>query len=203
MNKLIPIVMLGSLLSSPISFAEDEYDYIPTPIGEQVDDLKDDDSDGVINARDLCPGTPIEAEINNDGCGARLSTESRLELRILFPNDSDEINPVFSNQIEEMANFLAEFPTTSIEIQGYASKTGSAEYNVALSERRATAVQDELLSFGVQENRVAIVGFGDTKLADENDSEVSHALNRRVTATVVGYKGEVKKRWTIFTTIEK
>ncbi|MEF1308385.1 OmpA family protein, partial [Vibrio owensii] len=50
---------------------------------------------------------------------------------------------------------------------------------------------------------VTIVGYGDTVLASPGTDETSHELNRRVTATVVGYKGEVKKEWTIFTTLPK
>ncbi|MEF1164315.1 OmpA family protein, partial [Vibrio parahaemolyticus] len=58
-----------------------------------------------------------------------------------------------------------------------------------------------LLSYGIEPNRVRIIGFGDIHLAEQGTDQVSHALNRRVTASVVGYKGKVKKEWTIFTTL--
>ncbi len=54
-------------------------------------------------------------------------------------------------------------------------------------------MRDALLSYGIEPNRVRIIGFGDTHLAEQGTDQVSHALNRRVTASVVGYKGKVKK----------
>ncbi len=100
-----------------------------------------------------------------------------------------------------MAEFLQTYPSTSIELQGYASKVGSAEHNLALSKQRSEAVRDQLLRYGVAPERVNIVGYGDSVLEVEGTDDVNHARNRRVTATVVGYKGEVVKEWTIFTTL--
>jgi len=181
--------------------AEDEYDYRSVPIAEQIADLQDDDNDGVINARDLCPGTPKGSEIDNDGCGEYIKTSENMQVRILFANDSDEINPIFRKQVQELADFLKAYPTTSIELRGYASKIGDSKYNQDLSERRARNVHDALISNDIEPDRVSIIGFGDTHLAQEGTDEVSHALNRRVTASVIGYKGDFIKEWTIFTTL--
>ncbi len=181
----------------------DEYDYMPTPIAEQSADHMDDDRDGVINHRDLCPGTPEGSELDNDGCGEYAKSSQKMQIRVLFANDSDVINPIFSKQIRDLSAFLKEYPSTSIELQGYTSITGTDEYNLDLSKRRAENVRQELIKNGISPNRLRIVGFGETKLASFGTDEVSHALNRRVTATVVGYKGEVKKEWTIFTALPK
>jgi outer membrane protein OmpA-like peptidoglycan-associated protein len=102
-----------------------------------------------------------------------------------------------------MAEFLERYKSASIQIQGYASKIGTPEYNLELSKKRAHAVEDELLSYGTEPSRVTIVGYGETRLESEGEDETSHALNRRVTATVVGLKEEVIEEWTIFTVIEK
>ncbi|ENM5845213.1 OmpA family protein [Vibrio mimicus] len=179
----------------------DEYDYRPTPLANQVADLKDDDNDGVINARDLCPDTPRGSEIDNDGCGTFIKSSQMQQLHILFANDSSVIEPAFLTQIRQMAEFLQGYPSTSIELQGYASKVGRAEYNLALSKQRSETVRDQLIRYGVAPNRVNIVGYGDSVLVAEGEDDISHARNRRVTATVVGYKGEVVKEWTIFTTL--
>lgn len=205
--KVIPIFFMACLISACSSNSNtetgDEYEYIETPTSDQIADLLDDDRDGVINARDLCPGTPQRSEIDNDGCGEYLKTSQEMQIRVLFANDSDEINPVFTQQLSELSEFLEEYPSTSIELQGYASRTGTAEHNLDLSKRRAENVRRVLLQNGISPNRVTIVGYGDTVLASTGTDETSHALNRRVTATVVGYKGEVKKEWTIFTTLPK
>ncbi len=78
---------------------------------------------------------------------------------------------------------------------------GKSDYNLNLSKKRSETVENQLLRYGIESNRVRIVGFGDTELASNGDTEVAHALNRRVTATVVGYKGAVVKEWNIFTTL--
>ncbi|HGE6067859.1 TPA: OmpA family protein [Vibrio cholerae] len=179
----------------------DEYDYRPTPLANQIADLQDDDRDGVINARDLCPDTPKGSEIDNDGCGTFVKASQMQQLHILFANNSSSIEPAFLTQIRQMAEFLQTYPSTSIELQGYASKVGSAEHNLALSKQRSESVRDQLLRYGVAPERVNIVGYGDSVLEVEGTDDVSHARNRRVTATVVGYKGEVVKEWTIFTTL--
>ncbi|MBT0067958.1 OmpA family protein [Vibrio alginolyticus] len=192
---------LGMLAITQHVVAEDEYEYRPVPNAEQIADLQDDDNDGVINARDMCPGTPKGSEVDNDGCGEYIKASDNMQVRILFANDSDEINPVFRRQVRELSDFLKEYPTTSIELHGYASKVGGSKHNQDLSERRARNVREALLSYDIEPSRVRIVGFGDTHLAQQGTDEVSHALNRRVTASVVGYKGEIKREWTIFTTL--
>ncbi|ELB2788667.1 OmpA family protein [Vibrio alginolyticus] len=192
---------LGMLAITQHVVAEDEYEYRPVPNAEQIADLQDDDNDGVINARDMCPGTPEGSEVDNDGCGEYIKASDNMQVRILFANDSDEINPVFRRQVRELSDFLKEYPTTSIELHGYASKVGGSKHNQDLSERRARNVRQALLSYDIEPSRVRIVGFGDTHLAQQGTDEVSHALNRRVTASVVGYKGEIKREWTIFTTL--
>ncbi len=201
---------LATLMASAQVFAvdtalesNDVYDYKNTPIANQIDDLMDDDNDGVINARDLCPETPSTAEIDNDGCGTYIKSSERMQIRVLFANDSDEVSPVFRRQIREMSAFLTEYPSTSIELQGYASKTGNAEHNLDLSKRRANNVRNMLIEYGISHTRVNIVGFGDNNLPNDGTDEVSHALNRKVVASVVGFRGHVKEEWTIFTAIPK
>ncbi|KGK16150.1 membrane protein [Vibrio navarrensis] len=197
----LPFALAAVLVSA--SILADEYDYRPTPIADQIDDLQDQDRDGVINARDLCPDTPSTAEVDNDGCGTYIKTSQQMQIRVLFANNSDVINPVFRSQIKELAEFLKLYPSTSIELQGFASRTGNAKLNLELSQRRADNVKEMLISYGISSNRVRIVGFGDSKLANDGDDEVSHALNRRVVASVVGHKGDIKEEWTIFTRLPK
>ena len=75
-----------------------------------------------------------------------------------------------------MAEFLKKYKTASIEIQGYASKVGSNEYNLELSKKRANEVQSEILQNGIAADRVRIVGFGESRLEKEGDDPTSHAL---------------------------
>ncbi|WP_371833280.1 OmpA family protein [Vibrio sp.] len=205
--KSVSIFTLTSI-SIALSFTsqaneEDEYSYIDTPKAIQIADLLDDDRDGVINARDICPDTPEGAKINNDGCAELVKEQEELAMRVLFAHDSYEINPAFAEQIQMMADFLEKYTSASIQIQGHTSKVGPEAYNYNLSEQRANAVEEELLYYGIAPERVTIVGFGESRLEDEGDDEVAHAANRRVTASVVGLNEKVVEEWSIFSIIEK
>lgn len=121
--KKISVLSTLIMVTSSSAIAQqfnDEYAYLPTPKPEQIYDLQDDDNDGVINARDLCPGTPVVAEIDNDGCGSYFESSEQKQLHILFANNSTEINPAFLSQIRQMAAFLKRYETTTIQLQGYA-----------------------------------------------------------------------------------
>ncbi|GAD79230.1 OmpA family protein [Vibrio ezurae] len=198
MNKLI----LASVISFTIvGCANDTEEYIDTPLPDQQADLRDFDRDGVINARDKCPGTPSSARVSNDGCEERIEVSQEQNLKILFEHNSTDVHPVFRGQIEGMAEFLKQYPETSIEIKGFASNPGDRQYNLNLSRNRALLVQDKLIGFGVDPSRVVIIGHGEDDTDDDNP--IDEALERRVEAKVVGFKGDFVKEWTIFTTLPK
>lgn len=199
-TSIYPVLIASLFLTACVS---GDKDYMETPKSDQIADLRDDDYDGVINARDICPGTPRGAEIDNDGCAEYVEHSDKKDLKILFANDSSEISPIFKTEIRTMAEFLGEYPDTSIQLQGFASQQGNAEYNIHLSKLRASAVRIALIEYGVDPDRIETVGFGDTQLTAKGDSAVSHALNRRVVASVVGFKGDVINEWNIFTRKKK
>jgi outer membrane protein OmpA-like peptidoglycan-associated protein len=189
---LLPLLLAGCISSD----VETEY-----PIAAQKADLRDYDSDGVINERDTCTTTPNGSKISNDGCESFYQTDEQKLLKVLFDNDSTDIPSIFATQITEMVTFLEEYPDTEIELQGFASKPGNHEHNMWLSQERAKSVQKMMVSKGVDIERLTIVGFGDSKAV--HDGQADQALDRKVVATVVGFKGDVVKEWHIFTTRAK
>ncbi|MGF1755570.1 OmpA family protein [Vibrio makurazakiensis] len=206
--KITQLALSLFALSSPLAvhasdIQSDEFEYREVPNSIQNADLIDDDNDGVINARDLCPGTPAKAELDNDGCSTYIKTSENKDIHILFSNDSAVVNPVFLAQIREMSDFLEQYSSTSIELLGYASKVGKASYNLELSKKRANAVRQALIDNGVSHTRIRIVGYGADNLTDLGTDELTHAKNRKVLASVVGFKGNVKEEWDIFTKIKK
>lgn len=169
------------------------------PVANQTLDLQDSDNDGVINARDLCKKTPLNAIINNDGCHNNFNKLNQYKLRVLFANNSTEITKDTLDQISIMADNLSKYPNTNLQLQGFASKTGSSAYNKTLSRKRALAVRSVLINdYGISANRLTIIGYGDTKPAALGDTEDAYAQNRRVTATLVNKESGVKQRWTIY-----
>ncbi|WP_299691008.1 OmpA family protein [uncultured Vibrio sp.] len=199
---IAPLCLIALATSTFAESQNDEFEYRPLPPAPQSYDLLDDDNDGVINARDLCVDTQMGAEIDNDGCGSYFESSEEKQIHVLFANNSTEISPVFLGQIRQMADFLKRYESTRIQLQGYASKVGNAEHNLMLSKERASNVKRALASNGVQPSRVDIVGHGDVGFSS-NDTEINHALNRKVVASVMGFKGNIKEEWHIFTKLNK
>ncbi|AMG28907.1 OmpA family protein [Grimontia hollisae] len=173
------------------------------PLAEQRSDLFDADSDGVINARDLCDNTPQEAVIDNDGCPTYLLLESNNSLRIQFANDSAIVEPAYREALDKMAGFLKLYPETFLELQGHTSSPGSDDYNQNLSIQRAKAVQAHLIEKGVPIDRLTLIGLGEGDLMLADNTETTQFVNRRVVGRVKGFKGDIKEAWTIFTQREQ
>ncbi|WP_435246938.1 OmpA family protein [Vibrio sp. nBUS_14] len=200
-NTILSLCFMVASTNTLAENNEDEFEYRVLPSVTQSYDLLDD-NDGVINARDLCADTQVGAEIDNDGCGSYFESSEKKELHILFANNSTEINPAFHSQIRQMAAFLKRYEGTTIELQGYASKVGNAEHNLKLSKDRASHVKLALISNGIQPSRVNIVGHGDSDFSSD-DTQIKHALQRKVVASVAGFKGNIKEEWHIFAKIKK
>lgn len=185
------ILLSAGLLLTGCSSTIDSY---PKQISQF--DLKDNDQDGVINARDRCQQTKNLNIINNNGCGSQVIDTKNYNLHILFPNDSIFINPTFSNEIEFMSNFMKDYPSTKVVINGYASQVGHSDYNQILSLRRSNAVKNMLMSHNIAPSRITIQGFGETVPVIIASKE-SNTLSRRVTASLIGKRLEYLKQWNV------
>ena len=172
------------------------------PIAKQTKNLFDNDSDGVINQRDHCPKTPIDAVVDNDGCPSYIDSSEENKIHVLFANDSSEIPENYMQNINKMSEFLVKYPKTHIELKGYASPVGNAAYNIALSKRRANAIRQALINHGISPSRIKTMGFGDSDPIAAYDIEESNTLSRRVVAQVVGSQENVVREWTVYTVRE-
>jgi len=165
----------------------------------QVFDLNDTDRDGVIVARDLCPSTIIGASIDNNGCGKITAIYERSELKILFANDSDIIEPMYLDQVAAIATFMDQFPDTKVTIEGHCSKTGSYDHNLTLSQHRAEAVTTALNEeFGIATDRLIAIGYGWNNPVNPEENELAYTQNRRVIAEVTGEDSMPELKWHIY-----
>jgi outer membrane protein OmpA-like peptidoglycan-associated protein len=99
---------------------------------------------------------------------------------ITFATDQDQINPAVYPVLDSVAVVLNKYPRTLLDIDGHTDDTGSAQYNQALSERRAVSVAQYLNGRAVDPRRLLVVGFGEARPIAPNDSEAGRAMNRRV-----------------------
>jgi outer membrane protein OmpA-like peptidoglycan-associated protein len=109
----------------------------------------------------------------------------RMPSGITFPVDSSAIQPEFRSTLDGVAQTLASYSQTYIDVLGHTDSTGSDAYNQALSERRAQSVGDYLSMRGVARARMGIRGFGETQPITSNETEEGRSQNRRVEIKVV------------------
>lgn len=99
---------------------------------------------------------------------------------VFFAWDRAEITPVAATILDQVANDFAEGEVPTLILSGHTDTTGTAEYNMALSERRARAVAAELVARGVPETALEVTWFGETQLRVPTGDNVREPQNRRV-----------------------
>jgi outer membrane protein OmpA-like peptidoglycan-associated protein len=97
-----------------------------------------------------------------------------------FDFDQSRIRPGDAAVLDEDVSTLNANPNVTINVNGYCDATGSSEYNLKLSQRRADAVLDYLASRGIRESRLIPHGYGKSSFAATNDTAEGRAQNRRV-----------------------
>jgi OmpA-OmpF porin, OOP family len=94
--------------------------------------------------------------------------------------------PILDNAVASITQEFAAFPSITIEVAGHTDNVGRASANDQLSQSRAQAVLDYLVSKGVDGNRLTAKGYGATKPIADNKTEIARATNRRIEFTVSG-----------------
>ncbi len=101
-----------------------------------------------------------------------------------FDFDRYTLRPEAARILDEAIKSLQENSTLRLEIDGHTCNIGTAEYNLALGERRAHAVRDYLTSRGVSADRLRTVSYGEERPKYDNAREETRRLNRRAALTV-------------------
>ena len=104
---------------------------------------------------------------------------------VTFQTDSATIQSGFRSTLDEVAATLNEYPDSRIVVSGHTDSTGSADYNQTLSQQRADAVANYLISRGVAPSRITAFGAGETQPVASNETDSGRSQNRRVEIRVV------------------
>ncbi|MDH2273733.1 OmpA family protein [Moraxella porci] len=104
---------------------------------------------------------------------------------ITFAHDDATLNSAFLGSLNQLAATMRQYGETTIVVAGHTDSTGQAAYNQALSERRAAAVRNYLVSQGVSASRIQTVGYGMRQPVATNATEAGRAQNRRVELTIL------------------
>lgn len=110
----------------------------------------------------------------------------RVVLRgIKFGSDTAYIEPASAGVLELVAQRLRENPEIRVRIEGYTDERASEAHNLELSQERAEAVKRILVGFGIAEDRLETVGYGEANPVAPNDTVEGRALNRRVELDII------------------
>ena len=101
-----------------------------------------------------------------------------------FDFDRYSLRPEATRALDEAIRTLQENPDLRVEVEGHTCNIGTAEYNLALGERRANAVRDYLTSRGIGADRLRTVSYGEERPKYDNAREETRRLNRRAALVV-------------------
>ena len=164
---------------------------VPAPVAKQADPYKPAETKVDVMQTKQATTTPA-AQANPSSASSQQpqKASSMAELqsalkKIYFDFDSSSLSESSRGTLAKNAEALAKETTTKIRIEGNCDERGSAEYNLALGERRAKAAQQYLVTMGVKPNRLSIISYGKEKPAVQGNDEAAWAKNRRDEFVVV------------------
>ena len=108
-----------------------------------------------------------------------------------FALNSSTLKPESVSKLDELVKMLTAYPQANVNIVGYTDSSGAAEYNQALSEKRAQAVANVLAEHGINPNRMAVSGEGENNPVASNKTSEGRAQNRRVDIIVPVFEYQV------------
>jgi outer membrane protein OmpA-like peptidoglycan-associated protein len=134
-------------------------------IGHQMDKQAEEIAKTVPDANVIRVGEGIVVEFSSS---------------VLFGFDKSNLSSDARANLDKLVKVLDSYPDTDIEIQGHTDSKGSFAYNQTLSEQRAVAVSDYLISKNISGRRLTVIGYGENLPKYLNDTDAGRAQNRRV-----------------------
>lgn len=126
------------------------------------------------------------SKIDNSGVGQNVAgseaalAEAMKSNIIYFAYDSSEVTTEGLKSIDAFGKYLSINGGAKLRLEGHADERGSREYNVALGERRAIAVQSALIARGAAPSQLSLISYGEERPAVAEHTEEAYAKNRRV-----------------------
>lgn len=113
---------------------------------------------------------------------------------VLFATGRAELKGGAERMLTQVGQFLEQNPDRKVRIEGFTDSTGSADFNLDLSRRRADAVRDSLVERGIESTRIDTAGLGEAYPVADNGSAGGRQLNRRVEIIIGNGSAEVAGR---------
>lgn len=145
----------------------------PTPAQIPTDTTKQSDSTAAPT------GTTNIKEPANEQSSLMEATSKSPISDINFDYDSSSIRPDAREILKTNADYLLKHKTSSVVVEGHCDERGTAEYNMALGQKRAQETKKYLINLGIQESIIKTVSYGEERPLDSNNNEEAWAKNRR------------------------
>lgn len=129
------------------------------------------------------------AEIERVGEGIKITFREGIQ----FALNSAELSETSKTNLTDLAETLKKYDDTNILIEGHTDITGTRDYNMTLSDKRAQSVSDYLAGLGVAGKRMTTEGYGPDQPVADNDSDYGRQQNRRVEVAIFANEKLKKK----------
>lgn len=140
-----------------------------------------------------CKDVPAGAKLDAEGCPVMLTQEMHITLHVEFEFNKTAVPKIYHDDIGEIAEKMVEYPDSTLLLEGHTDSIGRDSYNLRLSQSRADAVMQVLVTdFGIDPSRIRTTGMGASQPMADNRTDEGRALNRRVEATISGKKEEIE-----------
>jgi peptidoglycan-associated lipoprotein len=126
----------------------------------------------------VVPPEPVASDAISSASLDDLNRNSPLK-PVFFELDSSDLTPTGQKVLDENAGLLKRYANWTVTIEGHCDERGTAEYNLALGERRATAARAYLVSLGISGDRLRTVSYGKEFPFDPGHDESAFSTNRR------------------------
>ena len=99
--------------------------------------------------------------------------------RVFFATNKSTLTTASRDTLRTQAAWMRKNEDITVSVEGHADERGTREYNLALGDRRANAVKDYLMTYGISANRVSVISYGKERPVNSGSTPLAWSQNRR------------------------
>ena len=99
--------------------------------------------------------------------------------RVFFATNKSTLTTAARDILRTQAAWMRKKKNVTVSVEGHADERGTREYNLALGERRANAVKDYLMTYGISSNRINVISYGKERPVNSGSTPLAWSQNRR------------------------
>ena len=124
----------------------------------------------------------VKGKMQSDGYTGKDTVEylaTGVKDRVFFATNKSTLTTASRDTLRKQAAWMRKKKDLTFTIEGHADERGTREYNLALGERRANAVKDYLMTYGISSNRLSVVSYGKERPVNSGSNPLAWSQNRR------------------------